>query len=103
MFVGTVWRAYLCGCYIGVSPPLEVVQIGPGGGVVVGNGNVSDSKPVRPPAAIDSVNRFVYYVGEGNILFRLSLDSIAEQEVSDGCFLYNIFLSNDYCLLFLTF
>ena len=100
MFVGTVWRAYLCGCYIGVSPPLEVVQIGPGGGVVVGDGDVSHSKPVRPPAAIDSVNRFVYYVSDGNILCRLSLDSNAEPEVSDSYFLFDIFPGNDSFLLF---
>ena len=73
MLVCTVWGAYVRGCYIGVSPPLEVLQIGSGGGVVVGDGNMSDSKPVRPPAAIDSVNRFVYYVSDGNVLSHLSL------------------------------
>ena len=66
----------------GATPPLEVLQIGSGGGVVVGEGNASESNPVRPPAAINSVNRFVYYVDDGNVLYRLSLDGNAEPQVS---------------------
>ena len=64
-----------------------MLQIGLGGGVVVGdNDNSSYSSPVRLPASIDSVKRFVYYVSEGNTLTRVSLDSNADPQVSDGFF-----------------
>ena len=49
---------------------------------MVGEGNASEPNPVRSPAAIDSVNRFVYYVDDSNVLSRLSLDSNAGPQVS---------------------
>ena len=79
----------------GALPPLEVLQIGPGRGVIVGGERSSyNNTPVKLPASVDTVNRLVYYVSDGNIVSRVSLDNNAEPQVSDVCF----FLTEDHLL-----